>query len=176
MVRNWPLARAWYWMWGLKLDGQPHDDVWYFAYGANMHSSIFRDRRKIRPTDARPGRVGGYRLRFNLDGRPIGRAAPANITADPNGEVWGVFYQITRRQLVRLNASEGIPGWRYRPVELAAEDGDGKAMTVTGYIADGNAEDGNPSLRYITLLREGAREHGLPDHWISHLDNIHHAE
>ncbi len=31
------------------------------------------------------------------------------------------------------------------------------------YIAQGKETDGNPSLRYITLMREGARAHGLPD-------------
>jgi len=176
MLQAWPLARLWYGTWGLRLDGHPDDDVWYFAYGANMHDDAFRERRKIRPAEWRPGRVRGYRLRFNLDGRPKGRAAPANIGEDPDLEVWGVLYRITRRDLVRLNASEGIPGWRYKPIQLQAEDIDGNGLTAFGYIADGNDRDGNPSLRYLTLLREGARDRGLPDHWIAYLDNVRHAE
>jgi cation transport regulator ChaC len=175
-LRAWPLARLWYRAWGLRLDGGPDDDVWYFAYGANMHDGAFRERRKMRPAEWRPGRVPGYRLRFNLDGRPSGRSAPANISEDPDLEVWGVLYRITRRDLVRLNASEGIPGWRYRPIELRAEDIDGNRLTAVGYIADGNVRDGNPSLRYLTLLREGARDRGLPDHWIAFLDDVRHAE
>ncbi|MDC0033045.1 gamma-glutamylcyclotransferase [Alphaproteobacteria bacterium] len=176
MVRIWPMARAWYRIWGLKLCGQPHDDVWYFAYGANMNDRAFRKRRRMQPSEVRGGRIRGYRLRFNLEGRPKGRAAPANIAADPDAEVWGVLYRITKRELVRLNASEGIPGWRYRPIEIQAEDNDGIAMAVVAYIAEGNVEDGDPSLRYIKLLREGAREHGLPDHWLAHLDGVRHAE
>ena len=176
MIRAWPLARMWYRAWGLTLDGKPHEDVWYFAYGANMHDSAFRDRRKMAPLEWRAGRVRGYKLRFNLDGRPRGRAAPANISEHPAHEVWGVLYRITRRDLVRLNASEGIPGWRYRPVELMAEDRDGNSLPAMAYIAEGNEEDGNPSLRYITLLREGALKHRLPDHWIVHLDAVDHAE
>ncbi|MEE8334234.1 MAG: gamma-glutamylcyclotransferase family protein, partial [Alphaproteobacteria bacterium] len=115
MLRVWPLARLWYRTWGLSLEGRPDDQVWYFAYGANMHDSAFRERRHMRPLESRPGRVSGYRLRFNLEGRPRGRAAPANISPDPEAEVWGALYLSTRRDLVRLNASEGIPGWRYRP-------------------------------------------------------------
>ena len=42
--------------------------------------------------------------------------------------------------------------------------------------ADGKARDGNPSLRYITLIRDGARAHGLPEAWISFLDRVQHAE
>lgn len=176
ILRVWPLARLWYRGWGLRLDGRPRDAVWYFAYGANMHDSAFRERRGMRPAECRIGRVRGYRLRFNLDGRPRGRAAPANISEDAGSEVWGVLYRITRRELVRLNASEGVPGRRYRPVELVAEDIDGAPLRIVTYIADGHEEDGNPSLRYLTLLREGARKQGLPAHWIAYLDGVRHAE
>jgi cation transport regulator ChaC len=176
ILRAWPLARLWYRAWGLTLDGYPEDAVWYFAYGANMHDSAFRARRGMRPGEWRPGRITGYRLRFNLDGRPKGRAAPANISLDRESEVWGVLYRLSRRELIRLNASEGIPGWRYRPLWLAAEDIGGNPLSAVTYIADGRDRDGNPSLRYVTLLREGARAHGLPAHWISFLEIVEHAE
>ncbi|MGQ0676897.1 MAG: gamma-glutamylcyclotransferase family protein [Rhodospirillales bacterium] len=176
ILRVWPLARLWYRAWGLRLDGHPGDEVWYFAYGANMHDSAFRRRRKMQPLEWRAGQITGYRLRFNLEGRPKGKAAPANISADPQAEIWGVLYRIKRRDLVRLNASEGIPGWRYRPINLTAKDGHGNSIGVTTYIADGNEVDGNPSLRYVTLLREGAQAHGLPDHWLQFLRSISHAE
>lgn len=175
-LRHWPLARLWYRAWGLRLIGPPGEQIWYFAYGANMHGVTFRDRRGMRPAEWRVGRLPGYRLRFNLDGRPKGRSAPANIHADAHGEVWGVLYRITQRDLVRLNASEGIPGRRYRPIDLAAQDAAGNRLNAVAYIADGKDEDGNPSLRYLTLIREGAREHGLPDHWIASLDEIRHWE
>jgi cation transport regulator ChaC len=175
ILRVWPLARLWYRVWGLTLEGRPGDEVWYFAYGANMHDSAFRDRRGMEPLEWRAGRIEGYRLRFNLEGRPKGKAAPANISADSQAEIWGVLYRITRRDLVRLSASEGIPGWRYRPIDLAAEDGRGNPLRVVTYIADGKEADGNPSLRYITLLREGARAHGLPDHWLRFLESVEHA-
>jgi len=176
ILRVWPLARLWYRAWGLALVGHPREAVWYFAYGANMHDSAFRARRGMRPDEWRAGRITGYRLRFNLDGRPKGRTAPANISLDREAEVWGVLYRISRRELVRLNASEGIPGWRYRPHWLAAEDINGNRLNAVAYIADGKDEDGNPSLRYITLIREGARAHSLPEHWISFLESVNHAE
>ncbi len=176
ILRVWPLARAWYRIWGLTLDGHPDDEVWYFAYGANMHDSSFRERRKMAPLEWRAGRIAGYRLRFNLEGRPKGRAAPANICADEDGEVWGVLYRLTRRELVRLCASEGIPGWRYRPIWLVAQDIAGSRVDAVAFLAEGQAADGNPSLRYITLLRNGARAHGLPAHWIAYLEGVAHAQ
>jgi len=175
-VHVWPLGRLWYRVWGLKLDGNPKDHVWYFAYGANLHDGVFQSRRKMRPTEWRVGRIKGYRLRFNLEGRPKGKAAPANISQDPDTEVWGVLYLITRRDMVWLNATEGVPGWAYKPAWLEAKDESGTAIPVFTYIADGQKNDGNPSKRYITLLRDGARAHGLPAHWLRHLDNVKHAE
>lgn len=176
VLRIWPLARLWYRSWGLDLVGHPGDPVWYFAYGANMHDSAFQERRGMRPSEWRVGRIGGYRLRFNLDGRPKGRSAPANIEDDRQAEVWGVLYQITRHALLGLNASEGVPGRRYRPISLAAEDTDGNLLETVAYIADGKEQDGTPSLRYMTLIRDGARAHGLPEEWLSFLDSVPHAD
>ena len=93
--------------------GHP-DLVWYLAYGSNMHHSAFRERRGMQPSEWRVARVTGYRLRFNLEGRPKGKAAPANICPDPDCEMWGVLYRITRRELLRLDSTEGVPGRHYR--------------------------------------------------------------
>jgi cation transport regulator ChaC len=146
----------------LPLVGPPEEEVWYFAYGANMHDSAFCGWRGMRPLDWRPGRVRGFRLRFNLEGRPRGKAAPANLFADPEAEVWGVLYRLTRRDLVRLDATEGIPWSWYRPLWLDAEDINGHPFRAMTYIAHGKEVDSRPSLRYITLLRDGARWRSRP--------------
>src|ERR1019366_8959077 len=114
IASSWALSWCLYRLHGIRLVGPPREEIWYFAYGANMHDSAFRERRGMCPREWRPGRVRGYRLRFNLEGRPRGKAAPANLCADPAAEVWGVLYKITRRDLVRLDAREGVPWWRYR--------------------------------------------------------------
>ena len=106
---------------------------------------------------------------------PRGKATYANLCADPAAEVWGVLYKITRRDLVRLDATEGVPWWRYRPLWLDAENISGTALQAATYIAQGDEDDRNPSLRYLTLLREGARAHGLPEHYIRFLEQVEHA-
>ena len=176
--------RPWYW-WltklryrchGMRLSGRPGDDVWHLAYGSNMNESVFRERRGMHPLEWRAGRIRGYRLRFNLEGRPRGKAAPANIAPDPAAEVWGVLYRITKADLVHLDWTEGVPIWRYRHLWVEAEDQTGERLEAVTYIADGKPVDGRPSLRYITLIREGARAHGLPEHYIRILENVRHAE
>lgn len=174
--KYWLLSRLHYRLHRMRLEGGPDDLVWYFAFGANMHDSAFLERRGMQPFSWRSGRICGYRLRFNLDGWPRGKSAPANVSPDPGAEVWGVMYQITRRALVVLDASEGVPGWGYRHLWTEAEDEKGNKLPVVTYMADGKAEDGNPSLRYITLLREGARAHGLPERHLQILDAVKHAE
>ena len=174
IASSWVLSWCLYRLHGIRLIGRPHEAIWYFAYGANMHDSAFREWRGICPSEWRPGRVRGYRLRFNLEGRPRGKAAPANLCADPAAEVWGVLYKITRRDLVRLEATEGVPWWRYRPLWLDAEDLGGTVLKAATLLAQGDKDDSVPSLHYLTLLREGARAHGLPKHYIRFLEQIEH--
>ncbi len=176
VAKSWALSRLYYRWHGLRLAGPAREPVWYFAFGANMHDSAFRERRGMRPAEWRAGRVKGYRLRFNLEGRPRGRAAPANVAPDPGAEVWGVLYRITRKQLLHLDSTEGVPGRRYRHLWVEAEDVEGNALRAVTYIAEGKETDGNPSLRYITLLRQGARAHRLPEHYLRFLDGVKHAE
>jgi hypothetical protein len=80
LAQSWWLSWCLYRLHRLPLAGPPEEEVWYFAYGANMHDSVFRGWRGMRPLDWRPGRVRGFRLRFNLDGRPKGKAAPATFS------------------------------------------------------------------------------------------------
>ena len=79
-----------------------------------MHDSAFREWRGMRPIEWRPARLPGYRLRFDVRQLPGRKMAYANLCADPQAETWGVIYKITRRELVRLDATEGIPWSRYR--------------------------------------------------------------
>jgi hypothetical protein len=52
------------------------------------------------------------------------------------------------------------------PLCLDAEDIDGSPILTMIYVAQGSEMDASPSLRYITLLRDGARAHGLPEHYL----------
>jgi hypothetical protein len=74
-----------------------------------------------------------------------------------------------------LDSTEGVPGRGYRHMVVEVEGNDGRLFEAVTYIAEGMHDDGKPSLRYITLLRDGARAHGLPAAYICFLDNIEHA-
>jgi cation transport regulator ChaC len=169
--KSWTISWCLYRLHGIRLMGPPEEEIWYFAYGANMHDSAFRKMRGMNPSEWRPGLIRGYRLRFNLI---AGKTAYANICPDQSAEVWGVLYQITRRDLVRLEATEGVPWGGYRPHWVNMEDTSGAVVEAATLMARGHDVDRMPSHRYITLLREGARAHGLPDHYIQFLEQIEH--
>ena len=160
--------------WEVSLEKAPSDlpfaDVVLSAGLSNLPPGRLYGRSGVYATGKR--QLTDYRLRFNLEGRPKNKAAPANIEPYLGEEVWGVLYKITRRNLVWLDSTEGVPGRRYRQIWLDAEDADGCSIAAAVYIAQGKETDGNPSLRYITLLREGARVHGLPAHWQEKLNKI----
>jgi gamma-glutamylcyclotransferase len=175
IAKSWTLSRCYYRSRGVRLRGRASDEVWYFAYGANMDDGTFRVRRGIHAREHRTGHIEGYRLRFNLDGRPRGKAAPANLHPDAEAQVWGVLYRITRRDLMRLDATEGVPGRGYRHIIVEVEDAEGRCVSAVTYMAQGKEIDGKPSARYINLLRDGARAHGLPETYIRFLQAVEHA-
>ncbi len=66
MKSSWALSRFYYRWHGLRLAGRPEDEIWYFAFGANMHDSAFRERRAMQPIEWRPGGI----VRVNWLERP----------------------------------------------------------------------------------------------------------
>jgi hypothetical protein len=55
-------------------------------------------------------------------------------------------------------------------------DVDGQTVTAMTYVAEGKESDGCPSLRYIALIRDGARAHGLPTSWLQVLESVVHVK
>jgi hypothetical protein len=148
------------------------DLVWYFAYGSNLQSATLRGRRGIDYQRAVPVRVRGWRLVF--DKPPLLRAGSsmANIVADEAAEVIGVAFAMTAADLSHVEHTEGVAFGNYRRVELAVEP---LAPTVdppqVAYSLSSDRRDpaARPSTRYMTLVIEGALEHGLP---ATHLDAL----
>jgi hypothetical protein len=141
---------------------------WYFAYGSNMQAATLRGRRQIEPLDVRIGRLTGYRLCFDI---PVGSGARgvANLVADVDAHVWGVAYLLTAEQHDHLDRTEGVPAGVYRRIGVPIVTTAGE-LAVETYISELRDSSRLPSFRYLSLLREGAREHALPADWQSVLE------
>jgi cation transport regulator ChaC len=146
------------------------DPIWYFAYGSNMNERLFRERRHMTPIETRAGHLRGYGLRFTVAGgmRP-GESAPANIVEAPGEVVHGVLYLLPVRKFARLDASEGR---QYGYLWTEVEDSSGQRLPVVTYRVPHDAREGKPRRAYLNLLREAARQRGLPADYIAFLDRV----
>ena len=168
---SWRLCRLWVRIRRARVPPpRVPDPVWYFAYGSNMNERLFRERRHMAPIETRIGRLTNHRLCFTIAGgmRP-GLSAPANIADDPGGTVHGVLYLLALRKFVRLDASEGR---QYAYLWTEIEDTAGNIVPAVTYKVPAAAPEGRPSLRYLDLLREAARQRGLPAEYVAFLDGV----
>jgi cation transport regulator ChaC len=149
--------------------------VWYFAYGSNMSSATLRGRRQVRFRRALPARVAGWRLALDKPGLVSVGHSFANIVADPEGEVFGVLFEITPDDLDHIELTEGVRIGNYDRVELTAVPirPEGHEPLAAFSLASTRSDpELRPSLRYMALLIAGAVEHGLPEPYVAFLRSV----
>ena len=158
----WTMLRAWIRVRRARVPpARVPDPVWYFACGSNMNERLFRERRHMTPLETRLGRLPGFRLCFTVGGgRRPGLSAPANITPDREHTVHGVLYLLPLRKFARLDL------W------VDVSDADGTVVPAVTFRAPGCTVEGRPSLAYLRLVREAARERGLPAGYTAFLDAV----
>jgi len=146
--------------------------VRYFAYGSNMQSHTLRTRRSIMPVRAVAARATGWQLVLDKPGLLNAAEGMANIVAAPGHDVYGVLYEIAPEDLDHLELTEGVRIGNYARVKIEVallnSDDDLPAWT---FVSEHRAEVA-PSQRYMSLLIEGALEHGLPAHYVDWLRSI----
>lgn len=145
--------------------------LWYFGYGSNMHRGTFVERRRMQPGSARPARLTGYRLCFDIPVGP-GERGVANILVDPASEVWGVAYHISTEEFDRLDRTEGVPFGLYRRVAIELITPEHERIAAFTYQSTVSAPGRKPSARYMGLLLTGARENSLPVEYLRYLEGI----
>ncbi|WBU63106.1 gamma-glutamylcyclotransferase family protein [Paracoccus aerodenitrificans] len=140
----------------------------YFAYGSNMLTR----RLGARCGSARglgPAVLAGHEIAFDKIGQD--GSGKATLVAG-SGAVQGVLFRLDDEDLLTLDAIEGV-GRGYERVSVnVAFDGTGdEAFT---YIAPDRYRDADmqPFDWYKALVLAGAREHGLPECWLSRLEAV----
>ncbi|MCW5889466.1 MAG: gamma-glutamylcyclotransferase [bacterium] len=145
--------------------------LWYFAYGSNLCRATFVDRRGMQPLAARPARLDGFRLTFDLPVGP-GERGVANLLAEAGACVWGVCYQLAPNACELLDRSEGVHVGYYARVPVETVTQGGERLAAFAYLGERRVAGRKPSARYLGLLLDGAREHGLPADWIAALEAL----
>ena len=145
------------------------DGIWYFAYGSNMCRSIFCERRGMNPLAVRTGWLDGYRIRFHLPVGP-GERGVANLELDVGARTHGVLYLLGADECDRLDRTEGVHRGYYERVPVVVAVGEFDRVQAFTYQSPWKSEGRKPSARYLGLLLEGARQHGLPAEYLQFLE------
>ncbi|XP_053675067.1 gamma-glutamylcyclotransferase-like [Anopheles nili] len=156
---------------------------YYFAYGSNL----LKKRIHIQnPTAVRKGY--GFLKDYSLDFFHYAarwRGAPATIVRQEGSAVWGAIWEIDNSNLADLDYQEGVHNNVYKSLTLPVVLPSGISMNCRvyqlvqnpSYLApdtDSRPYERQPSKTYMNILINGAKETGLPDHYISVLKKVIH--
>ena len=130
----------------------------YFAYGSNLCVKQMALRCPD-AADPRPAVLSDHDWLINQRG-------VATVEPLSGGQVHGVLWQISERDLATLDSAEGVPA-RYRRDRLTVHTNDGPAPAWV-YI-DHRVTPGPPRPGYLPRIIDGAVHHGLPQRWIDFL-------
>jgi gamma-glutamylcyclotransferase (GGCT)/AIG2-like uncharacterized protein YtfP len=141
------------------------DSTCYFAYGANLNHRVMA-RRGVTPRTVERARLPGYRLVFSDVGVPVVEPAFATLEVDLSSEVFGVVYTLDEAAMATLDGYEGGDNER---LEVIAILEDGTAVAAVTYRSRVRRDGLRPSRRYLSVLVQGAEEHGLDPSWVDRL-------
>ncbi|MEE8548254.1 MAG: MerR family DNA-binding transcriptional regulator [Alphaproteobacteria bacterium] len=133
--------------------------------GVGVETVRFYERRGLIDQPPRPAN-GGFRVSPEPTGARIRFIRPAQELGCALAEFAGV---LALRKFVRLDASEGR---KYAYLWTEIEDAAGTIVPAVTYKVPAAAPEGRPSLPYLNLLREAARQRGLPAGYVAFLDGV----
>ena len=152
--------------------------VWNFAIGSNLHPRKRTGRANLHIDELLPGKLKDWRLAFNLKGISWLEPSMAGVEPMPGEEVHGLLLRMRPGEFAKLVSSEG-ENHAYRQVEVEVESYRGEMIRALAFSALDSRrleQDRPPSLRYLELIRNGARLSGLDPSYIRKLDSLPYME
>jgi len=132
--------------------------MYYFAYSSNLN----RKQMLECCPDSKPKFIATlpkYRLVFVGWSRQW-RGGVANIRLFGQGKVLGAIYEVSDRDLRRLDNYEGCPRNANR-LNVTVFNEDGESIQAVTYIKVGQLEEGQPSPEYLSVIQQGYRDWGI---------------
>ena len=129
--------------------------MYYFAYSSNLN----RKQMMERCPESKPMFVAtlpNYKLIFAGWSRQW-RGGVATIRPFRGEKVLGGIYEVSERDLRRLDSYEGYPGSSHR-LNITVFDEDGKPVEALTYIKSGRLEETKPSREYLAIIQQGYRD------------------
>lgn len=132
--------------------------MYYFAYGSDLNKKLMQER----CPDSKPGftaRLPNYKLVFVGYSRQW-RGGMVSIRPFRGERVLGAVYQVSDRDLRRLDSSQGYLG-NYTRLNVTVFDEDGESVKAITYIKSGQSEEAQPSKEYLAPIQQGYKDWGL---------------
>ncbi|MFC1966436.1 gamma-glutamylcyclotransferase family protein [Chloroflexota bacterium] len=132
--------------------------MYYLAYGSNLN----RKQMLERCPDSKPkfaATLPNYKLVFAGWSRQW-RGGVASIRPFRGEKVLGAIYEVSDRDLRRLDRYEGYPDV-YDHLNVTVFNEDGESIQAITYIKTGQVEETKPSLEYLSIIRQGYRDWGI---------------
>jgi len=129
--------------------------VYYFAYGSNLNKKQMLER----CPDNKPRFIAtlrNYKLVFAGWSRQW-RGGVASIKLFRGERVLGAIYEISDRDLRRLDSYEGYPS-NFNRLNITVFDEDGEPIQAITYIKSGQLEETQPSKEYLAVIQQGYRD------------------
>ncbi|MFC1916515.1 gamma-glutamylcyclotransferase family protein [Chloroflexota bacterium] len=130
----------------------------YFAYASNLNKKQMLQR----VPDSKPmfiATLPNYKLVFDGWTRQW-RGGYATIMLARDEKVIGAVYEVSERDLKRLDGYEDCPG-NYNRINVTVFDEDGNPVKAVSYIKAGRLEETQPSKEYLAVIRQGYRDWGI---------------
>ena len=132
--------------------------MYYFAYGSNLSKKQMKER----CPDSKPMFVAtlpNYKLVFVGWARRW-RGGVAGIKPFRGEKVLGAIYELSERDLRRLDKYEGYPD-SYNRLNVTVFDENGKPVEAVTYIKSGQLEETQPSMEYLSVMQQGCKDWGI---------------
>ncbi|HEX9757348.1 MAG TPA: gamma-glutamylcyclotransferase family protein [Nitrospiria bacterium] len=141
----------------------------YFAYGSNLDQKAMK-KRCPDSTPLQPGVLKGYSLGFTYDSAGwVGGVA--DIMENPHEEVWGLLYEISERNLEKLDEYEGYP-MAYTRFTTSIQTSSGMIENVWVYEVVQKRGFVAPTKEYLDIIKKAGKEFNFPEHYRKKLDKV----
>ncbi|MAH39171.1 MAG: gamma-glutamylcyclotransferase [Dehalococcoidales bacterium] len=132
--------------------------MYYFAYGSNLNHRQLLERcpdNQLMFTAT----LQNYKLIFAGWSRQW-RGGQASIKPFRGDKVLGAIYEISERDLRRLDKYEGYPD-TYDRLKITVYRDTGESIEAITYIKLSQSEETKPSPEYLATIKQGYRDWGL---------------
>jgi hypothetical protein len=135
-----------------------------------MSPATFLGRRGMTPVETRHGWIDGYRVCFDIPVGP-GERGVANLAVVDAFRTHGVAHLLSHADAEHLDRTEGVHAGLYRrePVRIGCDVGPLDGFTYRSTVTTTGRK---PSARYLNILLDGARTHGLPGDYLAFLESF----